>query len=191
MNWHYIEKLYDFNIVNQETRDIEFISNLIIHSFVFIVKVNKNGGLAGIYFNSDKTKNKKLYELNIDDIINIFNLIGCDYPTTTTMIFDTKTGEYMIFYDEKALQVSKFLKLYRNLTQMAITTHSKTDNYLEEIQEEVARLREDKDPRIGKYCDFLLAYAEGKKAEEMKNDIDDFAWQIFENARNCIEQIEK
>ena len=145
-----------------------------------------NGGISGIYFNSDKTKNEKLYELDIDDIINIFNQIGRDYPVSSTMILDSKTGEYTVYHDDAAEIVGSLLEFYFNLkklTLLAITTHNKQDNRLEEIQEQLARFREIKSPEIRSFCDFLLAYAKGKKAEEMKNDIDDSDWEIFEKIR--------
>ena len=182
MNWHHIGILYDFSRVNQETRKIRFVSNLIIHSYVFTIYENENGGLAGIFFNSEKYKNEKLYELNIDDIIDIFNQVGRDYPTSSTNILDPETGEYIIYHDEEAFKVNRLRKLYR-LTSMAIATHIKQDDYLEEIQEQLVVAMEKESPRIRKYCDFLLAYAKGKKAEEMKNDIDDSDWKIFEKAR--------
>jgi hypothetical protein len=92
-NNHRIDELYDLAVSHTEVRDISFISGRIIHSFVFAPSAAPDGGLAGILFTSDTDKNKKIYSLDIDDIIELFELIGDDYPTSIDWAKDPDTGE--------------------------------------------------------------------------------------------------
>jgi hypothetical protein len=80
-NSHRIDKNYDLNKQQQETRDLEFIAGRIIHSFIFMPYIEEHGGLGGIFFTSDIDRNKKLYAMKIDDVITVFERIGNDYPT--------------------------------------------------------------------------------------------------------------
>jgi hypothetical protein len=85
VNWrnnHRIDKLYDLESVHQETRDLEFINGKIIHSFIFIPYVTDKGRLDGIFFTSDRDKQKKLHSMTIDDIIAVFERVGNDDPTS-------------------------------------------------------------------------------------------------------------
>jgi hypothetical protein len=84
VNWrnnHRIDELYDFNQKHYETRDVQFIAGRIIHSFIYIPYGDEQGGIEGIFFTSDIDRNKKLYEMTIDDVITIFEQVGNDYPT--------------------------------------------------------------------------------------------------------------
>jgi hypothetical protein len=80
-NNHKIDKLYDFEEVHRETRDLEFINGRIIHSFIFMPYVTEKGRLEGILFTSDLDKNKKLYSMSIEDVIAVFERVGNDDPT--------------------------------------------------------------------------------------------------------------
>jgi hypothetical protein len=96
VNWrnnHRIETLYDFENERQESRDLQFIAGRIIHSFIFEVSVGEQGGLDGIMFTSDIDKDKKLYTMQIDDVIAAFERVGKDGVTELHWHIDSKTGE--------------------------------------------------------------------------------------------------
>jgi hypothetical protein len=95
LNWHRIEEFYDFGEVHNESRDIKFICGRIIHSFIFMPLTDENG-LTGILFTSDIDKHKKLYSLNIDEVIKIFKRIGNDYPYSEQWTINPETGEETI-----------------------------------------------------------------------------------------------
>jgi hypothetical protein len=92
LNWHKIDKLYNLNKKNKECRDIGFICNLIIHSYVFIISGDDT--FSGVYVSSDSMKNKKLYFISIENILSIFRLVGRDYPSSSAFIKNSETGEY-------------------------------------------------------------------------------------------------
>lgn len=96
VNWrnnHKIDELYDLGTVSKETRDLWFVSGRIIHSFVFAPLIEEAGGLGGILFTSDTDRNKKLYSMGIDTVIDVFELVGNDDPTTIEWHRDADTGE--------------------------------------------------------------------------------------------------
>lgn len=91
INWHKIDELYDLNKRNKEYRDIRYICNLFIHSYVFIISEEEN--LNGIYVSSDSIKNKKIYFISIENILSIYRLVGRDYPSGSAFSRNSETGE--------------------------------------------------------------------------------------------------
>jgi hypothetical protein len=92
-NNHKLDQLYDLDKTHSEKRDLWFISSRIIHSFIFNLCVNENGGFDGILLTSDTDKNKKLYTLNIDQIIELFELVGNNNVTNVHWQKCPETGE--------------------------------------------------------------------------------------------------
>lgn len=80
-NNHKLNKLYDFSKTHQEERDLWFIASRIIHGFIFNIRVSEFGGLHGVLFTSDNDKNRKLYTLSIEKIIEIFREVGTNEVT--------------------------------------------------------------------------------------------------------------
>jgi hypothetical protein len=97
VNWrnnHCIDELYALDQQHGETRDLWFVSGRIIHSFIFAPVVeDETGGLVGIFFTSDTDKDKKLYFMDIDTVIHVFELVGHDDPTTIEWKRNPETGE--------------------------------------------------------------------------------------------------
>jgi len=80
MNWHKVDELYDLENGKDISRDLHFIYNLIIHSYVFSPFFDERGKLAGALVTSDRFKNKELYLVGIEQMIEIFDKVGRDYP---------------------------------------------------------------------------------------------------------------
>lgn len=92
LNHHIVEEHYDLTKSNQESRDIGFICNLFIHSYVFtLVGENK---LEGVYVASDRTKNQKVYYVPIEVVLSAFRLVGRDYPSRLVLTRNPETGEF-------------------------------------------------------------------------------------------------
>lgn len=92
-NGHRMDKLYNFAQVFQETRSLKFICDQFVHSFIFTIEHNAEGGLSGFYFCSDKEKNKRIYYLPLETVIEIYELVGNDYPSSSKSTFNPDTGE--------------------------------------------------------------------------------------------------
>lgn len=102
LNWHKLDQLYDRSKPTRKKVDIKWISNIFIHSYIFMTIHEDNGGLAGISINSDRTRNEALFEVRIDDIINIFISIGKDYPALFIMKFSSAIGDYEVLQTSTA-----------------------------------------------------------------------------------------
>lgn len=92
-NNHKLDELYNLDKSHSESRDLGFIASRIVHSFIFNLCVNDNGGFDGILFTSDSDKNKKLYTLTADEIINIFELVGNNDVTKLEWSLCSETGK--------------------------------------------------------------------------------------------------
>jgi hypothetical protein len=92
-NNHKLDELYDFGKGGNEVRDAWFICGRIIHSFIFAPLFAEQGGIEGILFTSDTDKNKRLYSMDIEQVINLFELVGSNNPSHIAWRFDPETGE--------------------------------------------------------------------------------------------------
>ena len=91
-NNHKIDEHYNLDVSQKDTRDVVFVCGRIIHSFIFTPYVDESG-LAGIMFTSDTDKQSKLYAMEIDDIIRIFESVGNDDPNEIHWQRDSETGQ--------------------------------------------------------------------------------------------------
>ena len=96
-NNHRIDELYALDQRHGETRDLWFVSGRITHSFIFSPVVeDKPGDLGCVFFTSDTDKDKKLYFMDIDTVIHVFELVGHDNPTTIEWKRNPETSEETI-----------------------------------------------------------------------------------------------
>lgn len=94
MNKGKIEKLYDFDNEQVVLKKIIFFCHQFIHSYVFEVVFDDHYCLNGVFVNSDRERNKALYLIKIQKIIDIFEQIGNDYPTELQYTANFKTLDY-------------------------------------------------------------------------------------------------
>jgi hypothetical protein len=77
------DELYDFDFPNDEQLKLSTVYNQIIHSHIFAqIFDDENENLVGIFVTSDKTSNKLIYYLRIQDIVDVFQKIGHDIVTS-------------------------------------------------------------------------------------------------------------
>ena len=91
LNWHQLDKCYDMSTEHTEIRDIRYLCNQFIHSYVFIVAGEFR--IDGIYVASDRVRNKKVYFVSLSHILHAFRLIGRDYRSMLVHVQDPDTGE--------------------------------------------------------------------------------------------------
>jgi hypothetical protein len=99
MNWHHIDKHYDLDHNHKTQRTLTWLCNQMIHSYVFIVSENDNGGLGGFFFASDKERNKAVYYLSIKKVIKILETVGKNYPHTIHFTLNPETQDYDVRQD--------------------------------------------------------------------------------------------
>lgn len=96
MNNHKYYEYFDFDNPKQEKFDLLFLSNQIVHSYVFAPAFDESFCLSAIHFSSDKDRNKWLYEISITTIISIFDKVGSNYPASSSMYFDETKKDHKV-----------------------------------------------------------------------------------------------
>jgi hypothetical protein len=94
LNWHNLDKLYDFEAASTEEHDLLFLCNQFVHSYVFCPAFDNHGRLDGVLFASDRQRHKALLLAAIDQVAGLFDQVGNDYPNTRHSLLNAKTGEY-------------------------------------------------------------------------------------------------
>jgi hypothetical protein len=90
-----LDKLYDLSEEETVSRNLAFVCNKFVHSYVFEECFDSEGNfLVGILFNSDKDRNKFLYYIEIQKLIEIFEQVGNDYPTHIHYTTNMETLDY-------------------------------------------------------------------------------------------------
>jgi len=95
-NWHRLDELYEFDQPVDEQRELTWICNQIIHSYVFSIAFSDKDKdkLDGIMFSSDYERNRNLYYIGIDTVIKVLEYIGKDYPHKEYTDLNPDTGDY-------------------------------------------------------------------------------------------------
>jgi len=92
LNWHHIDRLFDLSTENQEVRDIRFICDRFVHSYIFIPDFDGEK-FSGVYIATDRDRRKKIYFVSADTIVAIYRLVGQDYPYTGAFKLNPETDE--------------------------------------------------------------------------------------------------
>lgn len=93
-NAHRIDELFDLAKTNKETRDIRFLCNQFVHSYIFVPVEGEHGELLGFYICSDRARHEKLYFIEIQQVVSVFRIIGRDYPVESAFTRNQKTGQW-------------------------------------------------------------------------------------------------
>lgn len=96
LNRHRILESYDTTKACTETRDITFIANQVIHSYVFEFATDDNGGIDGVFVASDTSRHQRLYYYSMVLMLSIFRAVGLDNVSEQHLIRDAKTGQWVI-----------------------------------------------------------------------------------------------
>ena len=91
LNCHRVDELYDLERSISCRMALRRICDLLVHSFVFLpLMTEDNSRLLGIYFNSDRTKDRSLYFLAWDEVREIVETVRSD--DIVYMSLDRTTG---------------------------------------------------------------------------------------------------
>ena len=94
MNCHRIDELYDLHSDSVENRDLTFLCNQFIHSYVFSPVFDQDSRVAGFYVSSDRARQKKVYFVELAQVLTAFRLVGRDAPRTFAMTRNETTGQF-------------------------------------------------------------------------------------------------
>jgi hypothetical protein len=95
-NWDKYPELYDLNATTLVSKDLIYLSNQVIHSFVFVIETHENGQLDCFFIASDRTRQKELLCLSVDQVIQLFEQVGANYPSRGLNTWDDKSGKYQV-----------------------------------------------------------------------------------------------
>ncbi|MDJ0658925.1 MAG: hypothetical protein QNJ42_05480 [Crocosphaera sp.] len=100
-NWDDFDTLYNLESPKHENRKLLFICHQIIHSYVFIID-EKDSGFSGIFFVSDRLRNKILFHISSKELKRIFDVVGNDDPSSGTRTFNPETKDYEVNNDNRS-----------------------------------------------------------------------------------------
>lgn len=89
-----IEELFDLKTSHQETRDIHFLCNQFIHSYIFVPLEGDEGQLVGCFVSSDRTRNERIYFVELAHVLSAFRTVGRDHPSSIRMQRNPITGQW-------------------------------------------------------------------------------------------------
>jgi hypothetical protein len=89
-----LDRHYDLSQEFQEQRDLEFLCNQVVHSYVFVIATDEDGAVVGFFVASDRIRHHKVYHVSLADVIRIFRTVGRDYPSTQTLERDPLTHQW-------------------------------------------------------------------------------------------------
>jgi len=87
LNLHRLEKNYDLTVRHGERRDISYLCNLFIHSYVFVPEFT-DMKLKGVFIASDRTRQSRCYFITRAQICKIFRAVAYDDPCEITLTRD-------------------------------------------------------------------------------------------------------
>jgi hypothetical protein len=94
LNTNRISELFDLAVTQREERDIAFICNQFVHSYIFAPVQAEDNSLAGVYVSSDRERSTKVFFVEITQILHSFRTVGTDYPNKQRLERDEKTLEW-------------------------------------------------------------------------------------------------
>jgi hypothetical protein len=99
LNWHKIDRFYDFQNGTHEELPVWQLANQIIHSFVFVLSSSGESGIPidAFLVASDHQRSKLLYQVDIQDFCSLMERVGDDYPATGRWVRDPKTSQLTIW----------------------------------------------------------------------------------------------
>ena len=96
MNYWDIYEIYDLTKKSEVEKSIVFISNQLIHGGATFAFRNDDRNWGGVFTCSDFERSKFIYQIPIEEIITIFNLVGNDYPNHMAYTYSEELDDYKI-----------------------------------------------------------------------------------------------
>jgi hypothetical protein len=90
---HDIDEFYDLKRRVKGKITAPDLCNLLIHSFVVVPHFNRDGGLAGVFVASDRSRHGQLLWINSRYFTKLLVTTGHDYPKSATFTRNAK-GQY-------------------------------------------------------------------------------------------------
>jgi hypothetical protein len=89
-------ELYDLNRSRIVVRNLTFLCNQVVHSYIFALSFDESGTFDGVLVASDRERHLALYFFQIQRIVDLFEQVGNDYPDEVIFRFDSHLQDYKI-----------------------------------------------------------------------------------------------
>jgi hypothetical protein len=96
INWHSLDRLFDLKNRQQKALKLLTLCHQFVHSYVFTPVQTEEGRLHSILFCSDHARKSALYEVELEQIVGLFEKVGTDYPDRVFLRFDANVGDYEV-----------------------------------------------------------------------------------------------
>lgn len=93
INWHDIDQNYDLTVQKLEKRDLRYLCNQFVHSYVFLPSKDHNR-LGGFFVVSERERNTKCYFIELWQVLKVFRTVGKDYPTNMQLLRDPSSSQF-------------------------------------------------------------------------------------------------
>jgi hypothetical protein len=94
MNCHKIDEFYDLQSTTTELRDLAYLCNQFIHSYVYRAVISEDQRVDGFYVSSDRSRQKHLYFVTRASVLTAFRSVGRDDPTHFVLSRNHATGQW-------------------------------------------------------------------------------------------------
>ena len=89
-------ELYDLSQRRTVARSLTFICNQVVHSYLFALSFDESRRFSGILVASDRERHQALYFIQSQQIVDLFEQIGNDYPDEMILEFDPRIQDYRV-----------------------------------------------------------------------------------------------
>ncbi len=101
LNNHRLNELYVLEQGRSLSKPLSYIANQLIHSYVFVPVFGESNRLSGIAFNSDRSKNRELYMLELAPLAEAFAACANSHLSQVTF-FRVENGELVVVANDDA-----------------------------------------------------------------------------------------
>lgn len=92
-----IDDLYAMNKPHKVTKDLTFLCNQIIHSYIFCPCIDIQPQNLYVLFNSFYERTKGLYHLSVADLILVLQRVSSDNPAFVKMKYNPEERDYEVW----------------------------------------------------------------------------------------------
>ena len=97
MNWHHLDKHYDFSIVKRRTISARDFCHMVIHSYIFAEAVREDRTIDGFFVTSDDKKSEGIWFFETETVISLIERTAHDYPPEAHMVLNFDTGDFEVW----------------------------------------------------------------------------------------------
>jgi hypothetical protein len=89
-------ELYDLSQRRTVARSLTFICNQVVHSYLFALSFDESQRFNGILVASDRERHHALHFIQSQQIVDLFEQVGNDYPNEMKLEFDERIQDYRV-----------------------------------------------------------------------------------------------